>query len=497
MNPSRYFPLNRKNRKARPGSKRDLEVVNSEESQSNSPATGAFDTLTSNEPTAPIKAKERSAGNNPNDDRHILNIRELSVGYDAKKVLDNLCLEIHKGEFISLLGPNGAGKTTLLRTLAGLLPALGGTVEIEQKDLLAFRPMERAKILAVVLTGKLSPGLLTAYEFAAMGRYPHTDRRGRLGKEDHAVVTEVMNLVGAADLSKRLLSTLSDGERQKVLLARALAQEPRFILLDEPTIHLDLRHRLEVMTIIGSLCREKGITAIASLHDVDIAAKLSDRVAMVKDGGITAWGTPETVLGKERVDDLYDLSGMSFSPHLGSIEIRGRENRGTAFVAAGMGSGSMVFRLLARNGFALRTGVLHENDIDRHVASALSATGETVPAMAEITEADVDRAIPLVRTSDFLIDAGFTVSRPNRANLRLISHALEWGVPVFSLRKSNDLHPGSANLIGRRSPAPIPCRDLSDLLRQIQAYTNVRPEGTGGCSTMEPSSSPPFRAQIL
>lgn len=421
----------------------------------------------------------------------------LSVGYGTKKVLENLDLHIHKGEFISLLGPNGAGKTTLLRTLAGLLPSLGGTVQIDDTALTAFRPMELAKILAVVLTGKLSPGLLTAYEFAAMGRYPHTNRQGRLKKEDRRVVTEVLGLVGARDLAHRLLSTLSDGERQKVLLARALAQEPRFILLDEPTIHLDLRHRLEVMTILCRLCREKGITAIASLHDVDIAAKLSDRVALVKDGGIVSWGTPETVLREERVNDLYDLSGMSFSPLLGSIEIKGQENRGTAFVAAGMGSGAMVYRFLARNGFAIHTGVLHENDIDNHVSGALGATREVVPDMTEITKETVDRALPLITASDFFVDAGFAVGAPNRANLRLIAHALKNKIPLFSLRKADETPCPAGELPANLASKPIPCRDLSDLMEKIQGYLADRPERADRCSPMEPAPSLPVRSSAL
>ena len=190
----------------------------------------------------------------------VLLCRDLTVGYRSKPVLSGLKLDFEQGAFISLLGPNGAGKTTLLRTLSRHLDPLGGYIEVLGRPLLSMSAMDLAKVMAVVLTDKVSPPLFTVFEFVALGRYPHTDFLGRLEKKDHRVVMDALASVHAEELAQRPFADLSDGERQKALVARALAQQPRILLLDEPTIHLDLKHRVEVMAILRDLCRTQSIT---------------------------------------------------------------------------------------------------------------------------------------------------------------------------------------------------------------------------------------------
>ena len=354
----------------------------------------------------------------------IMKTAGLSVGYNTEVILADIDLTFLKGQFISLLGPNGAGKTTLLRTLARLMPPLNGTVFINGTDFTRFLQDQLARTLSVVLTDRVSPGLFSVFEFVALGRYPHTGFLGKLKEADKQVVLASLSQVHAEDLICKQLDTLSDGEKQKVLLARALAQEPRVILLDEPTLHLDLKHRMEVMSILRNLCREKGITVVASLHDVDIAAKVSDRVALVKDGGIFAWGPPEETLDAKTVADLYDFDGVSFNPALGSIEIKGNGYKGSVFVAGGIGSASAVYRLLAKRGFALATGVLHTNDLDYHVAMSLGAKCVTRPPMEEITPKQINEARPLVKQAGYVIDTGFPIRALNRINTKLIKYAI-------------------------------------------------------------------------
>lgn len=367
---------------------------------------------------------------------HILTCGNLSVGYKDKTILAGLNLAFEAGHFISLLGPNGAGKTTLLRTLSRHLEPLGGRIDVLGRSLSSLSAMELAKIMAVVLTDKVSPPLFTVFEFVALGRYPHTDFLGRLGPEDRSVVQNALTAVHAEDLAYRPFADLSDGERQKALVARALAQQPRLLLLDEPTIHLDLKHRVEVMAILRDLCRSRGITVVASLHDVDVAAKVSDRVALVKDGGLSDWGVPEAVLTGRAVAELYDFNDAEFNSHLGSIELRGDGRRGRAFVVAGMGSGALVYRMLAKRGFAIATGVLHTNDLDYYVARSLGAECTVQAPMEAINDMAMTAAAEQMEVCNVVIDCGFAVGPMNRNNVELLRVAMQKGKSVLSLRSS-------------------------------------------------------------
>ncbi len=364
----------------------------------------------------------------------VLEVHDLCVGYKNRTVLHDLSFACLPGQFISLLGPNGAGKTTLLRTLSRHLPPKAGQVLIQGKPLAHIPALELARTMAVVLTTKISPPLFTVFEFVAIGRYPHTDSLGRLSSRDEAVVAGSLGAVHALDLVDRPFANLSDGERQKVLMARALAQEPRILLLDEPTIHLDLKHRVEVMVILRDLCRAKGITVIASLHDVEIAAKVSDRVALIRDGVLSAWGAPETVLNGKTVNVLYEFDKAEFSSQLGSIELRSPGSRGRAFVVGGMGTGSLVYRMLAKKDFAITTGVLHDGDLDCFVARTLGAQCISVNPREEGEQAAADRARALLADCDLVIDSGFPLNRAATANIALLQSALDHHQPVFCLR---------------------------------------------------------------
>ncbi len=396
----------------------------------------------------------------------VISARRLTVGYKPKPVLKGLDFDFEAGHFISLLGPNGAGKTTLLRTLSRHLSPLAGEIRVQGKPLASLRAIDLARIMAVVLTDKIAPPLFTVFEFVAIGRYPHTDYLGRLGEVDRNAVISSLAAVHAVDLAHRPFADLSDGERQKVLVARALAQEPQILLLDEPTIHLDLKHRVEVMAILRDLCRSKGITVVASLHDVDVAAKVSDRVALIKDGGLLDWGPPETVLTPEAVAGLYDFDKAEFNRHLGGIELRGDGDQGRAFVVAGMGSGALVYRMLAKKGFAIATGVVHTNDLDWYVAQSLGADCTSVPPMAKVNGSAMVRAAGQMAECDFVIDCGFTVGPVNQANMKLLQSALTQGKTVFSLREG-----GLPSLTKSDHNRSIRCDDAMQLLDALDRFS--------------------------
>ncbi len=389
-----------------------------------------------------------------------LSCQGLSVGYKGATILSGLDMDFQPARFISLLGPNGAGKTTLLRTLSRHLQPLSGSIRLGQRPLASFRQGELAKLMAVVLTDKVTPPLFSAFQFVALGRYPHTDFLGRLTKNDEEVVTRALAAVHAEQLAQREFTSLSDGERQKILVARALAQEPRILLLDEPTSHLDLKHRIEVMAILRNLCSSRNITVIASLHDVDIAAKVSDRVALLKDGSLIGWGAPEDVLGGREVAHLYDFDSASFDSRLGSIELRGRGDRGRVFVVGGMASGATIFRLLAKSGYRISTGVLFENDLDCYVAKSLGACCTSQKPADIINKTSLTEAKIELQHCSWVVDAGFDSSGVYHNNLELLQEAQCRNKPIFSLRRRTIQQPYDAEkqeviVLDRASDLPI------------------------------------------
>lgn len=385
----------------------------------------------------------------------------LEVGYGAAAVLRGVNLELGSGQFVSLLGPNGSGKTTLLRTLSRHLAARQGGVWLQDRPLTGYAALELARIMAVVLTEKAAPPLLSVLEYVALGRYPHTGFLGRLTRPDLEIVSRALAAVKAEDLAGRSVDQLSDGERQKVVLARALAQEPRIMLLDEPTAHLDLKHRMEVMSILRGLCRDSGLTVLAALHDLDVAAKVSDQVVMLKSGEVAAAGRPEDIMTSQAVADLYDFQEAWFSRDLGGIEIQGDGKSGRAFVLAGPGRGTAVYRLLAKKGFALTAGFPAESDLDAHVARALNAA---IFFQAEMgRESAVDRAVRSLEDCDFLIDAGGRPESQDPLARTLIQAAVDRRLPILTLEAA-----GRAGLAGRRL-----CADLPALIEALDEFNQV------------------------
>lgn len=365
----------------------------------------------------------------------MLACEKLAAGYGRRAVVRVEDFAALKGQLICFLGPNGAGKSTLLKTLAGYLSPLSGVVYLKEHELWCLDRRVRAETMAVLLTERVAPELLSVFEVVALGRHPYTDLWGRLSPADEAKVRRALRLVGAEGLAGRFYGELSDGEKQKVLLARALAQEPEVIVLDEPTTHLDLQHRAEIMRVLARLCREEGITVLLSLHEVDLALKAAAYVVLVKDGTILAAGFPEEVLTPEAVAALYNLEAGSFDPVLGGAETGAAPDGPLVFVVAGGGSGALLYRALAKRGFALATGVLPANDVDAFVARAFGARLFTVPPFASVGGAAVAQALELTARAVAVVDAGFPVTAETKGNLELLAAVAGNGCPVFSLRR--------------------------------------------------------------
>jgi iron complex transport system ATP-binding protein len=230
----------------------------------------------------------------------LLHTEDLSVGYAGprravKTVAASLQLTLQAGQLTCLLGPNGAGKSTLLRALAGLQKPLEGRVLMGGQDIYTLTAMERARRLAVVLTERLSVGQLRGTDLVALGRAPYTAWDGRLNNEDWAVVEWAIQAVQAEPLAPRLVEELSDGERQRLLIARALAQQPDVLILDEPTAFLDVIHRVEAFALLRRLTRETKLAVVLSTHELDLARKAADQLWLIAPGEGFHSGAPDTL----------------------------------------------------------------------------------------------------------------------------------------------------------------------------------------------------------
>ena len=230
-----------------------------------------------------------------------------------------------------------------------------------------------SKKMAVVMTKRLRAELMTCEDVVATGRYPYTGRFGVLSKDDHKAVENAMELVQVAEIGDSLFDRISDGQRQRVMLARAICQEPEILILDEPTSYLDVRHKLEFLSILQKLCRERQLTVILSLHELELAEKISDRILCVDGRTVDRIGTPEEVMTDGYITQLYGIRMGSYDEESSDMELAAPEGTPEVFVIAGAGSGRKVFRRLQREGIPFATGVLYENDLDYPVAKALAA----------------------------------------------------------------------------------------------------------------------------
>lgn len=280
----------------------------------------------------------------------VLTARALATGYQADRPIGSgLSLSLQAGELVCLLGPNGAGKSTLLRTLAGMQPPLGGEVRLFGDRLHHLPPRILARRLSLVLSEPLRVGLLSAYEIVALGRHPYTNWWGGLSDRDDRVVRWALAAVGAEPLSDRPVEQLSDGERQRIAIARALAQEPALLLLDEPTAHLDVPGRVEILQLLRRLVRETGRAIVLSTHDLELALRGADTIWLLAAGTLQT-GTPEDLVLSGAIARAFDRAGVNFEPLTGTFSFAVPTREAVACTGEGLAA-AWTRRALARAGY--------------------------------------------------------------------------------------------------------------------------------------------------
>ena len=244
-------------------------------------------------------------------------MENLSVGYGSRVVVSGITAQVLPGEILVLLGENGAGKSTLLKTAAGLLEPIGGDLWLNEVRLSEMNAAQRAVKMSVLLSERSDAGQMTCREIVEMGRYPYTGRFGILGEKDHEIVDKAMAATDTSDLSGTDYGKISDGQRQRVRLARSIAQEPEVLLLDEPTVYLDIRYQAQFMRLLRTLCRERDMAAIVSMHEVGMALASADRLLCLKDGMVYASGTAQELAESGCLPGLYGVEMETLDPEYG------------------------------------------------------------------------------------------------------------------------------------------------------------------------------------
>jgi iron complex transport system ATP-binding protein len=361
--------------------------------------------------------------------------KDLTVGYSGKPLIKDINIGVEKGSILCLLGPNGSGKSTILKSITKHLKKIAGTVYIGKEDMDSFNSKETAKKISVMLTDRIAPEMTTCENVVVTGRYPYTNHFGSLTPDDRNIVENSMRMVNVLDFKNREFATLSDGQKQRVLLARAICQQPDIIVLDEPTSYLDIRYKIELLGILRKLAVERNITVVLSLHEVDLAAKLSDIIILVKDNRIFRCGLPEDVLSDDIIKELYSINSGSFNMLLGSVELPCTKSDAKVFIIGGDGCGTPCYRALQKKGISFSTGILHHNDVDYYVAKSLARQIHVEKSFQRISDGVLESAKQTITQCEAVIDSGFPIADGNMGNGLLLRFSQKIKKPLLSLRR--------------------------------------------------------------
>ena len=347
-------------------------------------------------------------------EEYYLKLENLEVGYDGTPLIHDINIGIRKGEIVTLIGPNGSGKSTILKSITRQLKLIGGKAVLDQNDIGSMSYKSLSTKMAVVLTERMKPELMTCHDIVATGRYPYTGRLGILSGEDEKKVDEALAAVHAQELGIRNFLEISDGQKQRVLLARAICQEPEVMILDEPTSYLDIRHKLELLAILRKMAKENGITVIMSLHEIDLAQKISDQVICVKGDRIAEFGDPEEIFTEETIRNLYEIDNGYYDPVFGSVELPKTEGEPEVLVLSSNGTGIPVYRKLQKSGIPFAAGILYPGESDYQLARLLASEIISEEPYEPISDETYRKALKIMEKCGKVINAGVKVGSMNQ-----------------------------------------------------------------------------------
>jgi iron complex transport system ATP-binding protein len=363
----------------------------------------------------------------------ILKSEKLSVGYGGQSLIDSIDISVRRGEILVLIGPNGAGKSTILKTLSKQIESVAGSVYLDDRDMRVLKESDISKQMSLLMTKHPSPEYMSVEEMVSTGRYPYTGRFGVLSDEDKKVVGDTIKITDIEEIRDNDFNRISDGQRQRVMLARALCQEPEVLIMDEPTSFLDIHHKIKLLSILKRMVREKNIAVIMSLHELDLAIKCADKVICVANGQIDRYGTVDEIFGNQRndrydiideifgneitdkngtanesivdgenclynnyIEQLYGVESGTFINEYGSVELEKIVGQPEVFVIGGGGSAIPLYRRLQREGIPFAAGVIHRNDLEYPVAKALASVVIEQGSFDKIDDETIKRAKDII-----------------------------------------------------------------------------------------------------
>lgn len=368
-------------------------------------------------------------------------VDSLNFGYTREKVLKDISFSVEKGQFISIIGPNGSGKSTLLKNLANIYSPLNGKIDIDGKNIVNYKKKELAKKIALVPQDTTISYDFSVFDIVLMGRFPYISRFEKESEYDYEMVVESLKLTNTFHLRDRSINEISGGERQRVIIARALVQEPEIIFLDEPTSHLDINHQIDLLTLLKNLNKEKNTTIILVIHDINLACRYSDKIVLMDDGKILSEGNPEEVVTRKNIEEAYGLNVIiEENPYTESLYIvplslkNGeitQKPKEKVHVIAGGGSGREILTKLEEKGVNISLGVINTGDSDWDLAKKLFIkTVDEIP-FSDISEESYKKNIELISSSDIIILSSTAYGSGNLKNLKSAYEALKMGKNVY------------------------------------------------------------------
>jgi iron complex transport system ATP-binding protein len=369
----------------------------------------------------------------------LLTIGGIDCSYGSINVLKDVNFAVKSGEFLGILGPNGSGKTTLLRSISRVLKPHKGTILIDDKDVYKLKTVEVAKQLAVVPQETPVTFDFTALEVVLMGRNPHMPRFKMESKEDLAIARNSMELTRTWEFADRPVTELSGGERQRVIIARALTQEPKILLLDEPTTHLDISNQLEIMDLIKHLCETKKLLIVAVFHDFNLAARYCDSIILLNDGKIVAVGKSNETLTSENVRKVFSVDTIvKKHPVTGYLHvipmsrpINQQQKSLSIHLISGCGTGSPLMKILKDEGYFVTAGVLNLLDTDHETAQLLKIPTTSEAPFSPVTKEAHAANLKMISKANVIVITPTQFGDGNLRNLEAAETALEKEIPTI------------------------------------------------------------------
>lgn len=410
----------------------------------------------------------------------MLKVEEIHARYGDIKVLEDICFSAEEGKLLGLIGPNGSGKTTLLKVISSIIKPEIGSVLLDNLDIMRMKKRDIARKMAVVPQESSTSFSFTAIEVVLMGRTPHLKRFETEDSKDFEIAKRCMRMTDCLNLAERPIDELSGGELQKVIIARALAQEPKILLMDEPTSHLDIKNQIEILDLMKRLAND-GLTVISVLHDINMAARYCDELILLKDGKIVSSGRTEDVLTTKNIKNVFGISvSIKKDPLTDSLTLNIIPERKQKIkkpvkihLVCGGRSGSFLMRSLDEE-YEITAGVIHELDTDYLVGKEIGIDLVSEAPFSPICDEKFRANLDMIKRSDIVILADLPFGYGNIKNLYAVESVLKSDDKrVLIVNKtpieSRDFTDGKATEIFKRlsKDGCIFFKDIQDLLNYL------------------------------